>query len=294
MNDLKAGGWREMNDRQVVTDAALNHMLVLDRTKDLQQRDVLHPFAIDELLCRSAGRGGPAICHLWRHPRGFVLGLADSRLPHAAEAQRQMNEQGWSTAVRNSGGAAVPLDDGVVNISLIMPKEFGRHEPFDHDFELMYRLIAKALGAYGDKVEKGEITGAYCPGNYDLSIGGFKFCGIAQRRQTHAVIVQAFVVAEGSGAERARLVRSFYEQAAAGTTGSAHPHVTELSTASLAELTALGVDGAAAAVFAAAVKRTVLQEQAAASLEEAAARLRMPTEEEIARMVAILRERYTG
>ncbi len=281
-----------MKDLRAAISAELKQMLVLDRTNDLRQRDVLYPFAIDELLCRSAGRGGPAICHLWRHPAGFVLGLADSRLPNAELARQQLARQGWSTAVRNSGGAAVPLDPGVVNISLIMPKKPGNHDPFDHDFELMYALIAKALEQSGSLVKKGEIDGAYCPGNYDLSVDGYKFCGIAQRRQTHAVIVQAFVVAAGSGADRTRLVRGFYEQAAGGAEDADYPQVTDLSTASLVELHALS--GEAAETFTSLVKRTVLEGQTPAELEEAAKRLQMPTEEEIGNMVDVLRARYSS
>jgi octanoyl-[GcvH]:protein N-octanoyltransferase len=97
---------------------------------------------------------------------------------------------------------------------------------FNHDFERMYELISLALSFTGCRVDKGEIAGAYCPGDYDLSIDGRKFCGIAQRRQAKALIVQAFVVAEGSGSERAAMVRAFYdaaagEGAASRTSGSA-------------------------------------------------------------------------
>ena len=56
---------------------------MLDRTDDLSHQDVLYHFALDELLCRQTGEGGPAICHLWRHPRAFVMGVRDSRLPQA-------------------------------------------------------------------------------------------------------------------------------------------------------------------------------------------------------------------
>src|SRR3546814_13002901 len=71
--------------------------------------------------------------------------------------------------------------------------------------------------------DRGEIAGAYCPGEYDVSIGGRKVSGIAQRRRLDAYVVQAFVVIEGDGDERARLVHRFYELATgpgAATAGS--------------------------------------------------------------------------
>ncbi|WP_327204756.1 lipoate--protein ligase family protein [Paenibacillus sp. DMB20] len=190
-------------------------ILLLDRTRDLTEPDVLYSFALDELLCRQTGRGGPAICHLWRHPRAFVMGVRDSRLPGAEAARQRLRALGYDTAVRHSGGAAVPLDPGVVNLSLILPLGPERKDlDFHPDFEAMVGLIRSALRDTGRTVDTGEIEGAFCPGTYDLSIDGQKFCGIAQRRQNKAFIVQAFIIAEGSGAERAALVRSFYDEAA--------------------------------------------------------------------------------
>ena len=77
----------------------------------------------------------------------------------------------------------------------------------------MYGVIQGALQQLGTHVKKGEIAGSYCPGDYDLSVNGQKFCGIAQRRQIGAYAVQAFVVVSGTGQNRAKLVRDFYEEA---------------------------------------------------------------------------------
>lgn len=266
-------------------------VLVLDRTDELGEPDVLYPFALEELLCRRAGEGGPSIVHLWRHPRAFVMGLRDSRLPGAPQASRWLEGQGYNVAVRNSGGAAVPLDLGVVNVSLIRPKRSMGDLNFRNDFESMYELIALALREAGGDVEKGEIIGAYCPGDFDLSIGGRKFCGIAQRRQQHAFVVQAFVVAEGAGSEKAKLARAFYERAAEGAPAdAAYPRVTEDSMASLAEL--LGQQFGGAAAFADAVKRVVRERQSEAGLAAASAKLWLPPAAEVRAMAAQMRARY--
>lgn len=279
-------------DKDSIKDLGLDNVLLLDRMNDLAEPDVLYPFALDELLCRFTGQGGPSICHIWRHPRGFVMGLRDSRLPGAADAERLLQAEGWSTAVRNSGGAAVPLDLGVINISLILPKSMSKAASFHFhdDFERMYGLIRHALKETGCRVDKGEIQGAYCPGDFDLSINGYKFCGIAQRRQTHAYIVQAFVVAEGSGQERAGLVRSFYDKAADGKGANNYPLVRAESTASLEQLTDLGREAGQA--FADAVKRIIRSQQTEAGMREAEARLVMPSSEQILAMAKVLRSRY--
>ena len=63
----------------------------------------------------------------------------------------------------------------------------------------------------GDRIEAYEIVGSYCPGSYDLSIDGRKFAGISQRRLRQGIAVQVYLCVEGSGAERAELIREFYE-----------------------------------------------------------------------------------
>lgn len=267
--------------------------LLLDRMNDVGGHDPLYAFALDELLCRRTGRGGPPICHIWRHPQSFILGAQDSRLPYAREAMDWLASCGWPTAVRNSGGAAVPLDGGVVNLSLILPNASLQHSGYLNDFERMYKLIAKALQHTGRIVEKGLVAGAYCPGDYDLSIDGVKFCGIAQRRQAKATVIQAFIVAEGSGSARARFVRSFYDRASGRDDTLGHPLVVHDSTGSLEELAGLGP--MAGFAFAAAVRealgpRLLLPDSTA--WEAWGHRPSLPEPDEIAAAVAALRMRY--
>lgn len=265
-------------------------MLILDRMNPDPQQDALYPFALDELLCKETGRGGPPLLHIWRQPRSFIIGLRDSRLPGAAKACAWLEALGYKTAIRNSGGAAVPLDAGVVNLSLILPKQGKGDERFRGDFERMYALIREALAHTGVTVDKGEIAGAYCPGDFDLSIGGRKFCGIAQRRQAHAFVVQAFVIADGSGQERAQLVREFYDRAGKGADPGDFPQVDSGSTASLAELAGLGPG--AAASFAEAVKYVVRSRQSAEGIAASAARLTLPGTREVTAMAEQLKQRY--
>jgi octanoyl-[GcvH]:protein N-octanoyltransferase len=208
--------------------------IVLDRTNVTHAYDILYPFALEELLCRKMSTSMAPIVHLWRHPKAFVMGLRDSRLPQAAKADSWLRSQGYETGVRNSGGAAVPLDLGVINVSLLLPKPTGSME-HRKDFELMAQLIRDALMKLTDDVQKGEVAGSFCPGDFDLSIGGKKFCGIAQRRQQHATSVQAFVIVEGQGEQKAAVARAFYDRAAVGAEDADYPIVVPGSMASLAE-----------------------------------------------------------
>ncbi|MCC3376095.1 lipoate--protein ligase family protein [Cohnella sp. REN36] len=271
----------------------LASLAVLDRTSELAGRDAMYAFALDELLCKRAGTGGPPVCHLWRHPRAFVLGLKDSRLPGAAKAADMLAEAGYEAVVRHSGGAAVPLDAGVVNVSLILPKAEAADLRFHGDFERMYALVNLALTKLGCRADKGEIAGSYCPGDYDLSIGGRKFCGIAQRRQVRSYIVQAFVVAEGSGEARAEEVAAFYRLAGEGAEPGAYPAIVPDRTASLEELAGLA-PGSGASAFAEAVKTTIREHRVAAGLSAALPEADRPTDDAILEAVDALRARYGG
>jgi octanoyl-[GcvH]:protein N-octanoyltransferase len=185
---------------------------VQDTSEKTLVGDILFPFAYDEFICRKVSEGASPFVHIWRHEKAFVLGLRDRRLPMAERAMEWLRLHGYSVGVRNSGGAAVPLDPGVVNISIVMPNPKGQLE-YKEDFELMYALIGQTLDKLGLSAAKGEVGGSYCPGEYDVSVGGRKICGISQRRKTNAFIVNAFVSVEGHPYRRGELVRNFYDVA---------------------------------------------------------------------------------
>lgn len=214
---------------------------------------VLEAFAWEEVMCRQVGEGQLPVAHIWRHPDAFVAGLRDRRLPQAVEAMERIRSQGTAVCVRPSGGAAVPLNPGVVNVSLILPNP-GRAINIHDDFKEMASLIAESLTPWSNQARTGEIEGAFCPGDYDVSVGGLKFCGIAQRRQAKAYIITAFIIVEGQGDQLAADVRKFYQDSADGAS-EGYPDVRPGTMASLQELA--GVPSAAA--YTASLVRTLRQ-----------------------------------
>nr|WP_154891898.1 lipoate--protein ligase family protein [Paenibacillus xylanexedens] len=195
---------------------------------------VLDAFAWEEVMCRRVGAGHLPVAHIWRHPDAFVAGLRDRRLPRAVEAMDVIKGQGTAVCVRPSGGAAVPLNPGVVNVSLILPNP-GHAINIHNDFREMASIIAESLTPWSTQAQTGEVKGAFCPGDYDVSVGGLKFCGIAQRRQAKAYIITAFIIVEGQGDRLAAEVRKFYEEASGGI-AEGYPEVKHGTMASLQEL----------------------------------------------------------
>jgi octanoyl-[GcvH]:protein N-octanoyltransferase len=262
-------------------------MRLWDRTGEIGFEPVLASFARDELLCRRTGAGGVPVLHLWRHPRAFVMGLRDSRLPAAESAKAWLRDLGYSTAVRNSGGAAVPLDLGVLNVSLILPKAEGSIN-FRDDFGRMVELLRGAFAHRTADIRQGEVEGSYCPGEFDLSIAGRKLCGIAQRRHASAIVVQAFLLVEGAGAERAALARAFYGKAAGSCSADIdYPQVRPETMGSLSELTGRAVSAPEAAA-------DIVRRLRAMTELEPVREQDLPTGEDIAGTARELESRYAS
>ncbi|GMB09836.1 lipoate--protein ligase family protein [Thermolongibacillus altinsuensis] len=199
--------------------------------------DAKQSFAFDDALCEAVGSGrSEPIVRMWVHHQTVVLGIQDTKLPYLDKGVRLLREKGWNVIVRNSGGLAVVLDEGVLNVSLIFP-DTKKGIDIDRGYEAMAQLVQYMLAPYGAEVKAGEVVGSYCPGSFDLSIHGKKFAGISQRRLRGGVAVQIYLCASGSGAERAELIQQFYEHALSGEqTKFVYPTVVPETMASLTEL----------------------------------------------------------
>ena len=187
----------------------------IDQSISANKRSPLESFATDDTLCHLVGQqmANRAI-RTWVHHDAVVLGIQDHRLPHIEEGMAALIAQGYEPIVRNSGGLAVVLDAGVLNISIIVSEE--PPLSINAGFELMVTLIRQLFPEVAPKIEAYEIVGSYCPGSYDLSIDGKKFAGISQRRMKNGIAVQIYLCVEGKGEARAELIKRFYEEGLQG------------------------------------------------------------------------------
>src|SRR5699024_11933186 len=96
-----------------------------------------------------------------------------------------------NVVIRNSGGLAVALDSGVLNLSLIIPNS--NQVSINTGYDIMTSLVKNLLTDYTNKVQAYEIVGSYCPCDYDLSINGVKFAGILQRRVKNRISIQIYI-----------------------------------------------------------------------------------------------------
>lgn len=210
---------------------------IMDQSTMWLTAPAFQSFAMDDTLCALAGRGGaPASVRTWVHDRTIVLGIQDTKLPYLEAGVEFLKQRGYRVVVRNSGGLAVVLDSGVLNISLIFP-ETGNRIDINRGYDTMWELVRRMLADAPVPIEAREISGSYCPGSYDLSVGGRKFAGISQRRIRSGIAVQIYLCLNGSGAERAALIREFYRVSGSSEPSKFHyPEIRPEVMASLEEL----------------------------------------------------------
>jgi len=170
----------------------------------------LASFAIDDAIAQTVSlQKAPTTFRIWVHDKTVVLGIPDGRLPYLQDGLSYLDSVGYEAIIRNSGGLAVALDRQVVNLSIVLPD--ATHLSINEAYDLMYALIQHIFKDKTDLIEAYEIVGSYCPGDYDLSIGGIKFAGISQRRVRNGVAVQIYLDIAGLGQKRAEIVQQFYQ-----------------------------------------------------------------------------------
>src|SRR5699024_377715 len=158
----------------------------------------------------------------WPIQNLIILGMMDTKLPHLERGLALLDEAGKDVIVRNSGGLAVVGDEGVLNFSIILPERSDERIPIQDGYQVMFRLISAALKEYGKTIEAYEIEASYCPGEFDLSIGGKKFAGTAQRRLKNGVAIMIYISVNGYQERRAEWIRDFYQQGLQGETVKWH------------------------------------------------------------------------
>lgn len=209
----------------------------VDESISARNRSALESFAADDTLCHLVGQqmSIPTI-RTWVHDETVVLGIQDHRLPHITEAISMLENRGYKSIVRNSGGLAVVLDEGVLSISMVLSEQDSAID-IPTGYEVMLEFVRMLFPEAGDRIKAYEIVGSYCPGSFDLSIDGQKFAGISQRRLRQGIAVQVYLCVNGSGAKRAELIRDLYEVGLQGeSTKFVYPEINPEVMASLQEL----------------------------------------------------------
>lgn len=196
------------------------------------------PFAWGDVFLRAVNDNPEqSILHIWPMSDTLILGMLDRRLPYCDDAIKTVRTHGYRAVVRNVGGLAVVADTGVLNFSFVLPKRNDEKISINDAYRLMYEFITQMFSAYGKEIKHFTVENSYCPGEYDLSIDGKKFAGIAQRRFKDGISISIYLSVCGNQQKRGELVREFYKDGKQGEqTNYAFPEVDPSTMMNLSEL----------------------------------------------------------
>lgn len=183
--------------------------LVLNQ--DFAKNEALDAIATSNVLLYLAGRLKRPILQFWTLNDTVILGHMDTKLKSLGRGLAVIEQNHFNYVVRNAGGLGVVSDAGILNASLYFPQQTG--VSINAAYEATTKLTAGALSSFDVQVEQREVSTSYCPGTYDLSIGGLKFSGQAQRRAKDNIGIMLYYSVVGNQQARGQMMHDFYEQA---------------------------------------------------------------------------------
>ncbi|MTD38833.1 lipoate--protein ligase family protein [Erwinia sp. CPCC 100877] len=203
----------------------------------LTAKDYFLPFALTDIFTAYSGTHRQPIIHFWQLDHAMILGMKDTRITDLTGGLASLKEDGYAVVVRNSGGLGVISDEGVLNVSLIIPNPPNKKMSIDQAYTLMWHWLKAAFETDKKQIEAFEIADSYCPGTFDLSIDGKKFAGIAQRRIKDGTAVMIYLSVNGDQKKRGQSVKNFYKSGLHEEFGqNGYPAVNPNVMANLAEL----------------------------------------------------------
>jgi lipoate-protein ligase A len=150
---------------------------------------------------------------LWRAPQALLVCRGDTHLPDFSRAADRLDAEGWPVLLRRSGGSACPIAGGTLQIAIAQAAAPGF--TIEHGYGELAGLIRDALQSCGLAGEIGAVPEAFCPGRYDIAIGGRKVAGLSQHWRTcsgtmTATTAATLLVAQDP-APLVHIVNLFYE-----------------------------------------------------------------------------------
>jgi len=175
----------------------------------------------EELTSESAG---PKLL-IWRCVPTLFVSRSETRLRRFGEAVAHLRGLGWSVVVRKSGGTACPAGPGTVQLSLV--EVAPAVVEMNAKYAALAYFIRHTLSRYLHiDAQIAPVSGAYCPGRYDLAVDGKKIAGLSQHWFRNAGGIRCVVTAASINIEEAadllaRIVNQFY--ACTGSAVSCEP-----------------------------------------------------------------------
>lgn len=128
--------------------------------------------------------GKPAVL-LWQaQADALVVPEAWLRRDGVRALEPGLARSGWPLLARGSGGGPVPQGHCTLNLAVIAPLQTGTG--IEHGYRMICGAVAEALTRFeiATATDTGAVAGAFCDGAWNVTAGGRKLAGTAQRWRT--------------------------------------------------------------------------------------------------------------
>jgi lipoate-protein ligase A len=161
---------------------------------------------------------GQPLAFIWQAKPCIVVSVQDSQLPQFASSALMSAEAGWPVQIRSTGGTAVALAPGVVNITLIQQWQ-GTRPSLTQGFDLICGIAIECLAHFGVAAVTGSAPRAFCDGRFNVLVAGRKIVGTAQRQiggaDRGATLLHATALIDTDVTRLTAAVNAFYAAAGA-------------------------------------------------------------------------------
>ena len=142
--------------------------------------------------------GRPCVI-LWRaEETALVVPRSWARREGSDIVSTEAARHGWPLLLRSSGGGAVPQGPGTLNLAMVVPVESGF--VIEQGYREICGTIAEALNRFEVATDVGGVEGAFCDGEWNVTSGGKKLAGTAQRWRRQdgraVVLIHAAILVE--------------------------------------------------------------------------------------------------
>lgn len=123
--------------------------------------------------------GEPSILIWHSLERSLVVPKSWSRKNEFMACYLESEKNGWPLVLRSSGGGTVPQGPEVINIAIIAPVK--SEISYSICYQEICTVISSTLSKFGITTGVGSVEGSFCDGDWNVTVGGRKIAGTAQR-----------------------------------------------------------------------------------------------------------------
>lgn len=140
---------------------------------------------------------------LWQCKSATLVLPSGRKWPKTDALEQALNTLGWQLVARQTGGAPVPQQPGIINLSHIYRLDDGEAYDIKQAYLELCDVLIHAFRQLGIDLDVHATPGSYCDGDYNLNIKSRKLVGTAQRvllngNANKIVLAQACIIVDAA------------------------------------------------------------------------------------------------